>query len=715
MAGVVSTQQPEMEDEVMRDASLLSADGVRLETGFASSPGDPMDISPRPATDQPIQQQPSESNSQSIVNTSDQMPNNPFPRLSSAGDYRVLSSASGYVKPEGKGSPGLQTRSTNYRPAAGLSPKDRTSLRQTQLKRLPLSMQAKLPTPTRPAAVGVNRPFRPSSLSSNPYKCLAMNGSSFANSFLRFNPPHSRPDLSLPTINRQWTSNTATGAFAGAGRAADEIAAKSATENTTAPTTATNQASEASCEKLPVQRMRFIEEESDYIDIRRPSSYVSPKYRKFTQHSLDSNPTSSAHLSQHPAPANDGTHPSSSQRQTAPTTSFNLISPFKPNFAMSKTRPISGANEAKHTEAWNDMKELDEVLREQGITPLIQEPPKQNPPHQDPFQKDPKTSPCLMPGSWPEDPLDFLESTKEGSHLPAQGPGLLRDHGWLMSGALDASPKLVPTTRQPIGTQDPPSSQNAEAFQTQGPEAVQEEQPQPSFSWCDQLHRIYNNSWGATQSVVTTAIALANCFKRRAVAIFEDRRPASRRPSTHTSSSPTRANLRILPEEQRRRLKSNQWRKDRGFPTVEEYPFPQLSFDAPRSPSTAAPVSKAEPSPKLDALPTPDTPEDKVSKESIIRNKRPGGRTVCTLVVKDSKRHSARSGVHKKSMARMRPSKRSLARTRLDRLSHAIDTGEVALDEIPTAKEGSVAAVHEHKRFVDPLANSKGSHTNFIP
>lgn len=697
----------------MRDASLLSPDGARLEPGFASF-GDPMDISPRPATDQPHQQQSSEWNSQSAVSTSDQMSNHAFPRLPSARDLRALSSAPGYVKPEGKGSLGLQTRGTNYRPASGFSPKDRTSLRRAQLKRIPIGMQVKLPNPTRPVAVGVNRPFRPSSLSSNSYKRQAMNVS-FANSSLRFNHLHSRPALNFSTVNRQLTStNPATGAFAGAGQAADEIAAKSASRNTTAPTTATYQVSEASHGNLPLQRMRFNEEESNDIDIRRPSSYVSPKYRKFTQRGLDSSPPSSTHLSQHAAPANDDSHSSSPQPPTAPTTSSNLTSPFKLNFAASKSRPIFGASESKHTETWDDMKEFDEAFREQGITPLMQEPPKQNPPHQDPSQKDPKTSPYLMPGSWPEDPLDFSESTKAGSHLPSQGPGLLGDHGSLISGVLDASPELVPTTQQPIGTQGPPSfSQNAEVSQAQCPEAVQEEQPQPSFSWCDQLHRIYNNSWGATQSVVTTAIALADSFKRRAVAIFEDRRPASRRPSTHTSSSPTRANLRSFPEEQRRRLKSNQWRKDRGFPTVEEYPFPQLFFGAPQSPSTTAPVSKVEPSPKSDTLPTPDTSENKVSKESIIRNKRPGRRTVSTLV-KDSKRHSARSGVYKKSMAQMRPSKRSLARTRLDCLSHAVDNGEVALDEIPAAKKEPVTTAHKHKKFVDPLVNFKGSHNNFF-
>ena len=49
MAGVASAQQPEMEDETMRDASLvMSLNGSRLDSAFASSPGDPMDISPAP-------------------------------------------------------------------------------------------------------------------------------------------------------------------------------------------------------------------------------------------------------------------------------------------------------------------------------------------------------------------------------------------------------------------------------------------------------------------------------------------------------------------------------------------------------------------------------------------------------------------------------------------------------------------------------------------
>lgn len=678
----------------MRDASLLlSLNGSRLDSAFASSPGDPMDISPAPATDQ-HHQQPSEASAQHVAQpqTSGQGSDS-VPRLFSAVDDRSLSSAFDKV------SPGAQSRRTIFHPPR-FSPQDRASRKQGQLKRIPLAMQAKLPTPMKlPASrnnfAGGNRNFRP--LSTKPSlpplnqhdNNHLMTGASSPTS-LAFNYPRSFPDQNLPVKSQLFKSadhmsmNTdfVNGAGGGTGGQATH-------ENAASTTAITAKAGDEGPREVTgdslLQRKRLIEEDNE-IDAHRPTTFVSPKYRKISQ------PISPAQGSQKTTPAKGSSHTTSSQ-QHPPTTS-NLIS-FEPNLSASKSRSIFGESNPKPSEGWCDMLELNGAFREQGITSPKDEPPKENTSNLNSFKKTPQPFRYSMPGSWPDDPLYPPEPIQEGSCPPAQSLCHSGDHGSLISCALVAPSELASKNAGPVIStlQESHAPHDSQSFETQASKLASEGQSevssQPSVSWWDQLHRIYTSSWGVTQSIITTAFDLANSVKQRTIALFEPRHFASRRPTTTTtkSSSPTRANIRTLPEEQRRRLKSNQWRKERGLPTMEEYPFPQLSLDFPRLPATKTPSE-------------PETPKPEIP---TIRNRNVRRRGVSSVQAT-----KAKSGVQKRSLVQllspnmakrmhMRPKKKNLIRTRLDRsLMHAVQSGQLALDEIP------ISATLDHTRLVLP-------------
>ncbi|EYE92932.1 SUMO protease ULP1 [Aspergillus ruber CBS 135680] len=653
MTGVVATQQREMGDEVMNDVALLSPDAPRLNPALVYSPGDPMDISPMPAANHQRQfvfeQQPSQHGSRRVEQATNKTFNN-SPRPSFTNDRPVLSSTAGYVKPDGndnnnKPSSGLPNRRTIFQPHR-FSPKNRASVKQGHLKRLPLAMQAKLGTPYKPALVGMNRNFRILPTSNRQPGIQSNNNHFTLNGYpsLELNHVHDLPTLD-PPVNRQLfkpappipaLTNSATGP------ASDETAAKPTSEQNTAAAseqTASGDPREPTRE-FSLQRTPLIKGKLNDIDIDRPATYVSPKYRKLSQRSSDPATTSPAHDSQQTTSAQEKSHSNLyKQPSLAHINSSNLISPFKPNLSTNKTPPMGTTNDSKHNEAWNDMLELQDALRNQVTSP------------------------------------ESASKTQE---------------------PVNSTPAPEP---QAFST----SSQDAVSIQAQSLEAGQDEQPKddtshPSFSWSNQL-------WGATQSVVATAIALADTFKRRAIALFEEPRPPSRRTShTTTSSSPTRANLRMLPEEQRRRLKSNQWRIDRGFPTVQDYPFPELSLDTPQFQATTDALLEGE-------APKPVTPDFKKPISSDESSRKRG-----IFAVTDGRRQSAKSGINKrhtfqalspniKRRMNMRSGKRNIARTRLDRsLGHAVQTGKWTLDDLPTKPKGPVAPVPNRKRRLELAA-----------
>ncbi|GES63816.1 Ulp1 protease family protein [Aspergillus terreus] len=105
------------------------------------------------------------------------------------------------------------------------------------------------------------------------------------------------------------------------------------------------------------------------------------------------------------------------------------------------------------------------------------------------------------------------------------------------------------------------------------------------------------------KSVTETVSTYAGSVGRRAAGLFQRRVPRPARRSPH--ASPTRVNLHALPAEQRRQIRDNQRRRERGSPAVEEYPFPDLTIDFPTFPvGGPSSTTAAGPSPPSNTPPS---------------------------------------------------------------------------------------------------------------
>ncbi|KAL2813903.1 hypothetical protein BJX63DRAFT_393550 [Aspergillus granulosus] len=107
------------------------------------------------------------------------------------------------------------------------------------------------------------------------------------------------------------------------------------------------------------------------------------------------------------------------------------------------------------------------------------------------------------------------------------------------------------------------------------------------------LRNMFQNRIVQTMATVFRgALAYAGSIGQNTLGLFERRgRRLGHRASLTARQSPVRANIRTMPVEQQQRLKANQWRKDRGLLITEGLPFPKLSFDSPHiatSPNAAS-------------------------------------------------------------------------------------------------------------------------------
>ncbi|KAL5360506.1 hypothetical protein BJX96DRAFT_175363 [Aspergillus floccosus] len=99
------------------------------------------------------------------------------------------------------------------------------------------------------------------------------------------------------------------------------------------------------------------------------------------------------------------------------------------------------------------------------------------------------------------------------------------------------------------------------------------------FSACEKYSMAIANHF---KSVTETVSTYAGSVGRRAAGLFQRRvpRPALRSPHT----SPTRVNIHALSANQRRQIRDDQRRRERGSSTVEAFPFPDLTIDFPTFP-----------------------------------------------------------------------------------------------------------------------------------
>ncbi|KAL2862184.1 SUMO protease ULP1 [Aspergillus lucknowensis] len=205
-----------------------------------------------------------------------------------------------------------------------------------------------------------------------------------------------------------------------------------------------------------------------------------------------------------------------------------------------------------------------------------------------------------VPGCWPYTPVPTYETTpcpspKFSTNRYAEAP--------MMSGAI-----LPPETDSVHMSALPHIAASGESdLLSNGRDSVVPmpavpDAQSPASTWYAYYAALYqsikamfqNRFMGTVANAFKGAIASAGSLGQQAMGFLENRRRRARGSSPTRRHSPTRANLRHLPLEQQQRLKANQWRKDRGYPIIEDFPFPQLSFDSPQIHSPPQAISQPE-------------------------------------------------------------------------------------------------------------------------
>ncbi|KAF5859580.1 hypothetical protein ETB97_002755 [Aspergillus alliaceus] len=165
-----------------------------------------------------------------------------------------------------------------------------------------------------------------------------------------------------------------------------------------------------------------------------------------------------------------------------------------------------------------------------------------------------------IPGGWPEQsPAQDISSATAAVKF-----SLSPDEEPFMSGALVAPPAATVTVKSS-------NADDANVRSGQIPHMVR------SFS--EACHNLVQGASGTVKNVFTKAWYLVG----QPMIDYVRRKPrlqtARRSPSSPRASPSRAAALRRLPEEQRRKIKDHKWRSQRGYATVRNLPFPELSLD----------------------------------------------------------------------------------------------------------------------------------------
>ncbi|KAL3469764.1 hypothetical protein BJX99DRAFT_65179 [Aspergillus californicus] len=186
-----------------------------------------------------------------------------------------------------------------------------------------------------------------------------------------------------------------------------------------------------------------------------------------------------------------------------------------------------------------------------------------------------------MPGCWPMTPGSTPRKLASEPHDEKRNEAM-------MSGALLSAP--------PVNSSESSSPHVTDAAEADPSNITIDERASilPT-SLHRPIQRVCMLRRGIAQTVASAyhgVVALAGTVTQRALALLANRHRA-RGSSPTRRYSPVRATIRHMPEEQRRRIRAIEWRKDRGLPVAEEFPFPTISFDTPFS-STMGSISVSE-------------------------------------------------------------------------------------------------------------------------
>lgn len=196
----------------------------------------------------------------------------------------------------------------------------------------------------------------------------------------------------------------------------------------------------------------------------------------------------------------------------------------------------------------------------------------------------------VIPGGWPEQsPHDNLSPTA-ASNAPSFNSVLRLGEEPLMTGALivPSSTTSLPGPSGSITTSD--ESENADHQRIQAIDTLD------GNFYNGQISHMLRPYWATCYTLVQGAYAASGTVKNVLTKTWNligqpvidyvqrRRRPQPSRRSPGLRASPSRvAALRRLPEEQRRMIRDHERRRQRGYPTVQNLPFPDLTLDTPQS------------------------------------------------------------------------------------------------------------------------------------
>ncbi|OGM39859.1 sentrin/sumo-specific protease [Aspergillus bombycis] len=532
MAGVFSTQQRVMEDTTMRNMCRIDAEETCM--GTEEQYYDPMDISPLPSNEQ------SRHNAQPMDGTSDRNVSRPeywvhFTPPKSGGVPKA-------TRLEGKPA----TRAPIIRPLTRFSPQARINPSTGRFK------QQFIAQPFLRNAFATNNIIghlnnetnaftstnRFSSHSNNIFKSLPHKPVTIGTSV-----PTTRDSSfnSLLTTKSIWDRKTPS------------------FESNTSITTATSFNS----------RKRSVDDGFNEPTYRATPETDSPsnKYRRVSEEGFPNSAiTSQEDTRRAEAPSTHATHPTQEQ-PTVPTATFPVRRDTSTQF-QTLTAPIAFAAESHLSTCLN-------VTDQTGH---------------------PRRTDVLIPGGWPEQPSHDNVSATATPNAASVNDVLRLGEEPLMTGALDAP---SPTTSLP----DPSGSNTAAADESENADdqRMQAIDTPDNDLYNRQISHMLRPYWATCYTIVQGAYAASGTVKnvltktwnmigQPVIDYVRCRRrpqPSSRSPGLRASPSRVAA-LRRLPEEQKRMIRDYERRRQRGYPTVQNLPFPDLTLDIPQYPTTGS-------------------------------------------------------------------------------------------------------------------------------
>ncbi|KAE8378132.1 hypothetical protein BDV26DRAFT_262120 [Aspergillus bertholletiae] len=192
-----------------------------------------------------------------------------------------------------------------------------------------------------------------------------------------------------------------------------------------------------------------------------------------------------------------------------------------------------------------------------------------------------------IPGGWPEQPSHDILS----ADAPSANDALCSGEEPLMTGALivpsHTTSLSVPTSSSTAGKSHNTDDQRTQVINTLDGNSSNDHISYMLRPYWETYYTIVQSAYTASGTVKNVLTRTWNIIGQPVVDYVQRRRlPQPSRRSSGIRASPSRAAaLRRLPGEQRRMIRDHERRRQGGYPTVSDLPFPDLALDIPQSPN----------------------------------------------------------------------------------------------------------------------------------